>query len=163
MKRAEKATKGRASGKVLRGAVMALIGSSMLAAAGVAVAAKPVKGSATAPNACEAFDPATQELIQKACDENVRVAQQMVPESDAAYIGSCEGGGACADSVYNKLLSAASKFSAGKITDGCANLAAIQADLAWWNRGASKPKINDAGYKVISAAIQAIQTDKSCF
>ena len=158
MKRAEKEGNGRATGKALRAAVMALVGSSMLAMAGGAVGGRPVQGSATAEGACSIFDAGS--LFVDACLANVAVAKQMVTipgYTDAAYTGSCDGGGACADSVYNKLVSAASKFAVPKISDGCSALAAIQSDLTAWNT-AGKPKINNSGYNVMAGAIQTIQT-----
>lgn len=140
----------------------ALVGSAMLASAGVAVAGKPVPGGATAPGACSVFEGGT--LFMDACVANVAVATATVSTEgfkDAAYTGSCDGGGACADSVYNNLISALSKFEVPKVADACQKLASIQADLTTWNT-AAKPKINNSGFMVMTTAIRAIQQDGGC-
>lgn len=137
----------------------ALLGGSMLIAAGVAGAAKAVPGSATVSGACDSF--AAGSAFQDACMKNQQVADGSFTDAAltplGAYVGSCAGGGACADSVYNKLASAAAKFAVPKVADGCANLASIQSDLLTWNT-AAKQKIDNAGYATMSAAITAIQT-----
>lgn len=146
-----------------KGAAAALIGSAMLLGAGVASAGKPVPGGATAYGACSVFDGGT--LFMDACVANVAVATGSVSTEgfkDAAYTGSCEGGGACADSVYNKLISALSKFQVPKVADACQKLAEIQADLTTWNTGSAKPKINNSGYMVMTSAVRAIQQDGGC-
>lgn len=135
-------------------AIAVLIGSSMLSTAAVAAGGKPVQGSTTEGNPCGVF--AEQEYFYNACEMNVKVALRML-STDAAYTGSCEGGGACADSVYNKLQAAASKFAAPKVADGCAKLADIQTDLTTWNT-ADKQKINNNGYTEMSKIIRDIQT-----
>lgn len=145
-----------------KGAAAALVGSAMLASAGLASAGKPVPGGATAPGACSVFDAGS--LFMDACVANVAVATGNVSTEgfkDAAYTGSCEGGGACADSVYNKLISALSKFEVPKVSDACQKLADVQADLTTWNT-AAKPKINNSGFMVMTTAIRAIQQDGGC-
>lgn len=152
MKHGKSAVKRVAAGKALRSAVVVLIGGSMMTAAGLAVGGKPVPGGATAVGACSVFEGGS--LFFDACIANVAVAKQL--GTTEGYIGSCEGGGACADSVYNKLISAASKFAVPKISDGCANLATIQSDLLAWHTS-TKPKINGSGNTVMTSAIHAIQ------
>jgi hypothetical protein len=129
-----------------------LAAASLMLAAGVASAAKPIAGSGVAEGACGVF--ADGSLFQAACTVNQAVANGDMGQG--AYTGSCTGGAACADSVFNKLKSAASKFAEPKIADGCANLASIQSDLTTWNT-AAKPKIDNTGYANMSAAITAIQ------
>lgn len=145
-----------------KGAAVAFVGGAMLVSAGLASAAKPVPGGATAYGACGAFEGGT--LLMDACMANVAVATGNVSTqglTDAAYTGSCEGGGACADSVYNKLISALSKFEVPKVADACQKLADIQLDLTAWNT-AAKPKINNAGFMVMTSAVRAIQQDGGC-
>lgn len=143
--------------QIMKAAVAALFGASMVMAAGVAGAAKPVSGSGVTAGACDAFEAGS--LFRAACSVNQSVAHGDM--GYGAYTGSCTGGAACADSVYNKLTSAASKFAIPKVADGCANLASIQSDLTTWNT-AAKPKIDNTGYANLSAAIKAIQ-DGNCY
>lgn len=143
--------------QIMKAMVAALIGGSMVMAAGVAGAARPVSGTGVAAGACDVFGAGS--LFQAACTLNQAVANGDM--GYGAYTGSCAGGVACADSVYNKLTSAASKFAIPKVADGCANLASIQSDLTTWNT-AAKPKIDNTGYANMSAAIKAIQ-DGNCY
>lgn len=145
-----------------KGAAVAVVCSAMLATAGMASAGKPVPGGGTEPGACSVFEGGS--LFLDACDANAAVASGTVSTEgfkDAAYTGSCEGGGRCADSVYNKLVSALSKFEVPKVTDACQKLADIQSDLSTWNT-ADKPKINNSGFMVMTSAIRAIQQDGGC-
>jgi len=158
VKRMKKSTKS-----LWTGAAVALVGSAMLASAGVVLAGKPAAGGALKPEACSLFDAAS--LFHYACVGNQEVANVMLNKAgltDAAYIGSCEGGGACAESVYNKLVSASSKYEIPKLADACQKLADIQEDLRVWNTGSAKPKINDSGYVEMSSRIRMIQQEGGC-
>ncbi|MGR9036287.1 MAG: hypothetical protein ACU83O_06820, partial [Gammaproteobacteria bacterium] len=74
---------------------------------------------------------------------------------------SCDDGGNCDDSVYNKLLSANNKVDAEKILGACENLASIQNNLNNW-LNATKPKIDQDGFDSLSAAVTALQDFYSC-
>lgn len=148
--------------KTMKFALALVASGSMLVASGLAFSAKPgsTTGGATATGACEKFSG----LFNEACDANVKLAMplEIAGYPDAAYVGSCSPlGGACADSVYNRLGTASDKFTGGKAIDGCKSLVAIQTDLTTWNT-ASKQKINNPGYTVMSAAVGEIQKESNC-
>ncbi|MGR8981129.1 MAG: hypothetical protein ACU84H_13690 [Gammaproteobacteria bacterium] len=92
-----------------------------------------------------------------ACDIN----NDLALGEGGSYIGSCDDGGNCDDSVYNKLLSANNKVDAEKILGACENLASIQDNLNNW-LNASKPKIDQDGFDSLSAAVTALKDFYSC-
>ncbi|MGJ0483555.1 MAG: hypothetical protein ACR65R_03345 [Methylomicrobium sp.] len=97
------------------------------------------------------------DAFQPACSINNDLA---LGSEEGNYIGSCNGGGKCDDSVNNKLTSASNKVSAGKLRDACSNLQSIQTSLDQWLT--NKPKIDSSGYLSLKTAIATLKESYEC-
>jgi len=136
---------------LVKTAAARILAGSLALFTGVSGAAAPAPGGD--------FD-CTQLLpsLQQACIVNNDLADK---GSYGSYTNSCDGGGRCDDSVYNKLVSAGNKIGAGKLADACANLASIQQDLLTWST-ASKPKVDQAGYNSLTGELTTVQAGYLC-
>lgn len=98
------------------------------------------------------------EAFQSACDINNDLA--LGAGVEGSYVGSCDGGGKCDDSVNNKLTSASNKVKVCKLRDACSNLQSVQTSLDQWLT--NKPKIDSAGYQSLKTEIDALKVSYEC-
>ena len=134
----------------------------MLVAAGAASAGNPNGGGKPVEPGYAMFDcTVLLESLQTACNINNDLADAETNTVEGAYTGSCDGGGRCDDSVYNKLTSASNKIGSGKLADACANFKSIQDDLLVWMT-VDKPKVDQQGYNALSSEISIVEGMYGC-
>ena len=80
------------------------------------------------------------------CDVNADLANA---DEGSGYIGSCEGGGRCDDSIENKLSSAQAKVMAGKYVDAVENVCTIISDANTWADTSKKKKLTSEGREAL--------------
>ena len=96
---------------------------------------------------CEGYG--TENPFRNVCEANATLANA---DEDLGYIGSCEGGGRCDDSVENKLSSAQAKVMAGKYVDAVENVCTIISDANTWADTSKKKKLTQEGRDALVGA-----------
>ena len=84
----------------------------------------------------------TENPFRDVCDVNADLANA---DEGSGYIGSCEDGGRCDDSVENKLSTAQAKVMAGKYVDAVEKICTIISDANMWADTGKKKKLTDEG------------------
>ena len=82
------------------------------------------------------------------CETNVELGFE-------GYIGSCDGGGRCDDSVDNKLNSPLDKHMKGKVDDAMASVCSIGDNAITW-AGARKAKLTEDGLTDLLADVESL-------